>query len=368
MGQRIGSDNKRYSRHLALPGFDMAQQEALSNAKVLVVGCGGLGNPVLLYLTAAGVGTIGIADDDTITIDNLHRQVLFGESDLGQAKLVAATNKLREMQSSTNFNTYQEKISAQNVASLIAQYDVIIDCTDNFEARFILDDACHTAKTPLVFGAIHRFEGQVSVFHYKTGIRYRDICPEPPEKNAIPNCEIGGVLGTLAGTIGCIQANEAIKIITGIGECLDGKMMIFNMLDVSISHINITHRSRKDAPAETAKRNVGRDNNKQNTSSKMINAITVQEFKKMRDELDDFQLIDVREASEYAEFNLGGELFPLNTIPENFEKISRSKKVIIHCRAGSRSAQAIKYLNEKHGFNNLFNLTGGTIAWQNEIG
>ncbi len=347
-------DVKRYSRQLALPGFNDQTQHSLFDARVLIVGCGGLGNPVLMYLTAAGIGTIGIADHDIIQMDNLHRQVLFTEQDIGRFKAEIAVERLRQQQHKTKFTAYIEKINVENAQALITQYDIVVDCTDNFEVRFVLDDACGVARKPLVFGALYKFEGQVSVLHHQTGTRYRDICPTPPPEGRIPNCETGGVLGTLAGTVGCIQANEVIKIITGIGAILDGKLLLINLADNTTHQIHIQKRQLPESAVSTPI---------QNENANSIREIEVYELKQWMDKLEDFQLIDVREPEEYEQYNLGGTLMPMNSIANYLDAISRTKKVVIHCKAGLRSAYVIQYLQKIHGFKNLFNLRGGTQEW-----
>jgi len=338
-------DSTRYSRQLALPGFNIQSQQALGKAKVLVVGCGGLGNPVLQYLTAAGIGTIGVLDDDFVQIDNLQRQTIFKESDVGITKVDAAIARLQAMNSQTLFVAHKVRLTTELAAEIFKHYEVIVDCTDNFPTRYIIDDTCEKLNIPMVFGALHRYEGQVSVFHFKKKLKYRDICPKAPTPGLLPDCETGGVLGTLAGTIGCIQANEVIKIVTGIGEVLDGKLMMLNMLDMNMIQIEIKARTKSDT----------------NTND-MIKEIDAATFKAMQDRGDDFQLIDVREPFEYEEYNIKGELIPMNTIPTEIEKISREKQVVIHCKGGTRSGQVIQYLEANHGFTNLYNLQGGVMA------
>lgn len=345
---------ERYSRQLALPGFGVKEQLSLITAKVLVVGCGGLGNPVLMYLTAAGIGTIGLADDDLVQLDNLQRQVLFTEKEIGKFKVETAIQRLQPLQPLTKFVAHHEKLHSQNAKSIITPYDIVVDCTDNFEVRYVLDDACSFLRKPLIYGALYKFEGQVSVFHHQTKTRYRDICPEPPPEGRIPDCETGGVLGTLAGTIGCIQANEVIKLITGIGDSLDGKLLMVNLHDNTMHKIQIQKREILETTSL---------DNSESTNTHLIREIKVEELKKMLDSKEDFQLIDVREPDEFEQFNLGGELMPMNSIDAHLSDISKSKKVIVHCKAGLRSAYVIQYLQKQYGFQNLYNLKGGTQAW-----
>ncbi len=362
----MNHQTNRYSRHFALPEFSDQSQQKLEHASVLVIGCGGLGHPVLQYLTAAGVGNIGIVDDDVIELSNLHRQVLFTEKDLGQKKTKVALKRLQAMNSGVQLKDYDCRIHAQNILSLIEPYQIIVDCTDNFPARYLLDDACAISSKKLVYAAIYQHEGQVSVFDSKAGFRYRDIFPTPPIAGSIPDCDTGGVLGTLTGIIGNIQANEVIKLITGIGDPLIGRLLMFNIqtYDSTIVHLKKNDDIKSEITElleDYAEFCRIPDSNKNNQNMKEI---SISEYKEMLDNREDFQLIDVREPYEFEEFNLGGELIPINTIPENYNKIFRDKKVVIHCRAGSRSAQVIQYLEQTHGFENLYNLSGGVLAWK----
>jgi molybdopterin/thiamine biosynthesis adenylyltransferase/rhodanese-related sulfurtransferase len=369
---------KRYSRHLVLQEFGMGSQLRLKAAKVLVVGAGGLGSPVLLYLTAAGVGKIGIADPDTIDISNLQRQVLFSVEDVGKKKAVTAEIRLKGLNPLVSFQSYPEKIVAGNAMQIIKNYDLVIDGTDNFATRYLLNDACVLLDKPLIYASILKFEGQLAVFNFqrKDGTRstnYRDLFPEPPSPGSVPDCEQAGVIGVLPGIIGSLQGNEAIKIITGTGEILADKLLIFDSLTLDQTIINISDKSSRDSIKTLIDYEdfcgISQDKNKSlaGKPANTMKEVTVQELKKMKDSGEDFQLIDVREPHEYEICNLEGELIPMSEIPYNVEKISKDKKVVIHCRSGKRSGDMLLWLEKNHGFSNLYNLKGGVLAWSREI-
>lgn len=362
----------RYSRHFILPGFGREGQEKLKMAKVLVVGAGGLGSPVLLYLAAAGVGTIGIIDHDVVEPSNLQRQVLFTTADTGKKKTEIAKGRLQSLNPHIDYRLFPERLSAANALEIIKDFDIVADGTDNFPTRYLVNDACVILKKVNVYASIFRFEGQVSVFNYLgqdgiTGPDYRDIFPVPPPAGSVPDCAEGGVLGVLPGMIGAIQANEVIKLITGIGQPLAGKLFLLNALTLETQIIRFS----KDANREPVTKLIDYDffcngtihaDSKTNQSS--MKEITAEEFIEWKENKEDFQLIDVREKSEYAVSDMGGELIPLKEIENNLGKISRDKKVVIHCRSGKRSAEAIRILETKYGFTNLYNLAGGIIAYE----
>lgn len=343
-----------YSRQIILPDFGITTQEKIKQAKVLVIGAGGLGCPVLQYLVAAGVGNIGIADADIISVSNLHRQILYAFSDIGKPKAQVAKEKQQQQNPYVSINAYVENITIENAFELIKNYDIICDCTDNFSARYLINDACVIMKKPFVSASILRYEGQLSVFNHKTAINYRAIFPEMPTN--IPNCAEAGVIGSLCGIMGSLQANEVLKIITEIGNTLEGKLLCFNALDNSTKLFKIK-------PSDTIinKLQESYDVNCI-VNNRPIKEILVVELKKMLDEKQDFQLIDVREREEYAITNLGGELIPLNTLINNLDKISKTKPIVVHCQSGTRSAKAIAILQE-NGFTNLYNLQGGIDAY-----
>lgn len=369
----------RYHRHIILKEFGEEGQLKLHNARILVVGAGGLGSPVLLYLAAAGVGTLGIADNDTVDLSNLQRQILFTVDDVGKSKAEQAALRLRQMNPHTECVVFTSRITSQNALEIISQFDLVIDGTDNFPTRYLLNDACILLNKPLVYGSILRFEGQVSVFNAKTengrSANYRDLFPSPPPASAVPDCSTAGVLGVLPGIIGSLQANEAIKLVTGIGEPLTNKLLIIDSLSMEQQIIRYRNLNSRDQikglidydefcinPGK--KESLGHSTNNNNTTMKEI---TVQELKQMMDEGKSFQLIDVREPHEFDICNIGGELIPQGDIPSNVERVSKDKQVIIHCRSGARSGNMVQWLEKNHGFTNLYNLKGGILAWAREI-
>ncbi len=359
---------ERYSRHLIIPEFNIEGQRRLKNAKVLVVGTGGLGSPLLLYLTAAGVGTIGILDFDVVDDSNLQRQVLFSVDDVGKPKVEAAKKRLERLNSHVNFQVYNTMLTSKNALEIIKEYDLVADGTDNFPTRYLVNDACVILGKPNVYGSIFRFEGQVSVFNYKSGPHYRDLFPTPPPPGLVPSCAEGGVIGVLPGIIGSLQANEVLKILSGIGETLSGRLFLFDALTFETRTLKI----HKNPETPEIKELIDYDqfcglnlNGKANKED--VKEITVEELKALRDSKEDVQLIDVREAYEYDICNLEGELIPLGRILDSFEKIASNKKVIVYCRSGARSATAITQLERKYGFDNLYNLKGGVLAWADRI-
>jgi sulfur-carrier protein adenylyltransferase/sulfurtransferase len=367
----------RYNRHLILQDFGDAGQHKLKNASVLVVGAGGLGSPVLLYLSAAGVGTIGVIDFDTVDISNLQRQIIFTTEDVGKNKAEAAALRLSERNPYVLLKTYCEKLTSFNALDIIRAYDVVVDGTDNFPTRYLINDACVLLNTPFVYGSILTFEGQISVFNYpmKEGdfsANYRDLFPTPPEPASVQNCEQAGVLGVLPGMIGIMQANEVIKIITGIGEVLANKLLLLDSL--TMQQTMVTFRSQR--MREHIKYLIDYDEfcGVSQQKSKSLNSnpipmkeVTVQELKKLKETGADFQLIDVREPHEYDICNLDGERIPQAEIPSNIDKVSKTKQVVIHCRSGARSGNMVQWLEKNHGFENLYNLKGGILAWAKEI-
>lgn len=353
------SEKSRYHRHLILPNFGIEGQLKLKAARVLVVGAGGLGCPVLQYLVAAGVGNIGIMDFDVVDESNLQRQILYSVDDIGEAKVTVAKRKLSALNPHINITIFQEQLTRDNIERIFENFDIIADGTDNFDTRYLINDACVLFDKINVFGSIFRFEGQVSVFNclQNDGIRstnYRDLFPEPPEAGLIPNCAEGGVLGVLPGIIGSMQANEVIKVITGIGEPLVNRFYIFDALDLFAQTLKIKKNPNVNITELPESTNV--------TCETLVSTISAKAVKKMLREKIDFQLIDVREPKEYDAKNIGGELIPLGMILENQDKISRDKQVIIHCQSGKRSQKAIELL-QKIGFDNLWNLEGGILSF-----
>jgi len=364
----------RYNRHIIIPEFGLEAQQKLKAAKVLVIGSGGLGSPVLLYLAAAGVGKIGIVDFDRVDDSNLQRQVLFGVESVGQPKVEAAKRRLEALNPHIEIEVYDTLINSQNALDIIKDYDVVADGTDNFPTRYLVNDACVLLGKTNVYASIFQFEGQVSVFNYRNaagelGPNYRDLYPTPPPPGLVPSCAEGGVLGVLPGIIGSMQASEVIKVITGVGEPLSGRFFIFDALNFETRTFKIKRRD--DNPI----------NGKNPTITQLIDyemfcgmkvverpvkEITVQEFLQWQTLGDKYQLIDVREPHEYEAANIGAELIPLATVAANADRFAKDLKVVVHCRSGVRSAKAIRELEDKFGFDNLYNLKGGILAYLEE--
>jgi sulfur-carrier protein adenylyltransferase/sulfurtransferase len=367
-----------YSRHLTIPEIGMDGQKKLKAGKVLAVGTGGLGAPMLQYLAAAGVGTIGIIDFDKVEASNLHRQILFGTSDIGRPKVEVAKERLQEINPHIDIKTYETRLTSENVLEILKHYDVIADGTDNFPTRYLINDASVMLDKPNVFGSIFQFEGQVSVFNYlddsgNRGPNYRDLFPEPPPPGLVPDCAEAGVLGVLPGIIGSLQASEVIKLLAGIGKPLAGELFLFDALHFSTRKVSIkknkTNPLTGDNPTITelidyeAFCGLGTDEPEEADVPEM----TVLELKDLMTRGEDIQLIDVREPHEYEIAQIGGELIPMNSILDEAERIRRDTKVIIHCRSGKRSATAIRQLRDEYGFDNLYNLKGGILAWSEEV-
>jgi adenylyltransferase/sulfurtransferase len=353
---------ERYSRHFVLPGFGAEGQQRLKNTSVAVVGAGGLGAPVLSYLTAAGMGRIGIFDADTVSISNLQRQVLFSPEDLGKKKAACAALALSRQNPLIQVQPHDALLTSANALDLLGGYDLVVDATDNFPTRYLLNDACVILGKPLVYGSVFRYEGQVSVFNYKGGPNYRDLYPAPPKPGTVPDCEEGGVLGVLPGIIGSLQANEAIKIAASIGEVLSGKLLLIDSLSLESQVIQFS-KNRKTPITNL----IDYDHFCGIRMTSSMKVVTVQELKSMFDAKAVFQLIDVREEHEFEVSNLGGELIPMAEVPGSIERIAKDKKVVVHCRSGGRSGNIIQWLEKNHGFSNLYNLKGGIRAWAAEI-
>lgn len=361
---------QRYSRHILLSEIGISGQEKLKLAKVLVIGAGGLGCPVLQYLTAAGIGTLGIVDFDKVDISNLQRQILYNVDDIGKPKVDCAIKRLSAQNPCVKFVSHNVQLNNKNALEIIKNYDLVIDGTDNFPTRYLVNDACVLLDKPLVYGSINRFEGQVSVFNYlmhkKNGPTYRCLFPDPPASADVPNCSEAGVLGVLPGIVGTLQANEAIKIIAGIGDVLSGKLFMINALTLQ----NYTIAFERD---ETVANSVSIEQFKKNdyelfcngnpaTATKEITVAALHQL--LVGDRMEIQIIDVREINEQPVVNALKELhIPLNTIIKNAGQIDHHKKVIIFCKTGVRSAHAIQVLQKEKGFNNLFNLKGGVVEW-----
>ena len=347
---------ERYNRHIILSEIGQAGQDKISSAKVLVIGAGGLGCPVLQYLTAAGVGTIGIIDFDVVELSNLQRQVLFGTSSLGINKAIAAKQRLEDLNNDISIVAYPEKLTHKNAIDLFLQYDLIVDGTDNFETRYLVNDACIITNKPLVFGAIYKFEGQVSVFNYKNGPSYRCLFPNPPEKGSVPNCSEIGVLGVLPGIIGTMQANEVLKIILELGNTLSGKLLCYNSLTLQNSILKINRSEEIIQSVLKDKENFHKKeidfNCKIEVSSISIKTILSEE---------NIQFIDVREVNEQPKIeDLPITYIPLSQLEHHLNKIDVTKKKAVFCQSGIRSKRAVELLQELD-IQNCFSISEGAL-------
>jgi len=371
---------KRYSRHLILPEIGQDGQCKLKNAKILIVGAGGLGSPSAIYLAACGVGTIGIIDPDRVELTNLHRQVIHFTRDVNKAKVISAKDKIRYLNPNVRVIPYKTKFSAQNALEIMRDYDLVIDGSDNFPTRYLINDACIFTGKPFVYGGVHRFEGQCSVFGMPDGPCYRCFFQEPPPTGEVPSCAEAGVVGTIPGIVGLLQANEAIKLICQIGEPLKGRLLIFDALTTQFRNIII----KKDPECAicSSKRTIHELTEyepicqTQQSSSRMIfgrkpevEEISVQGLKKVMDKHPSGMcLIDVREQKEWDIAKLPGALLkPFSTFEKNYADIPKDKTVYFHCKAGGRSTKAIQFLKSKGFSNQLVNIKGGIDAWAKEI-
>jgi adenylyltransferase/sulfurtransferase len=364
----------RYSRHLIIPDVGMDGQKRLKNAKVLVVGAGGLGSPALLYLAAAGVGTLGVVDFDEVDESNLQRQVIHGQSDIGRPKAESARDSIREINPLVTVNLHKTHLNSENALAIFGDYDLILDGTDNFATRYLVNDAAVLLGKPYVWGSIFRFEGQVSVFWEDApngqGLNYRDLYPEPPPPGMVPSCAEGGVLGVLCASIGSIMVTEAIKLLTGIGEPLLGRLMVYDALEMSYRTIRI----RKDPESPKITELIDYDafcgvvsDDAQHAAAG--NTITPRELKEKFDRGDDFALIDVREPHEYEIVKIPGSvLIPKDRIlsGEAFAELPQDKPIVLHCKSGGRSAEALAALH-KAGFSDAVHVGGGVLGWARDV-
>ena len=361
----------RYNRHIIIPGFGVEAQEKLKKAKVLVVGAGGLGSPVLLYLAAAGIGTIGIVECDVVDDSNLQRQVLYGTADVGTAKAEAAKKRLLSLNPHIHIIIHDTELRSSNAMDIISAYDIVADGTDNFPTRYLVNDACVLMDKPNVYASIYQFEGQVAVFNYvdssgERGPNYRDLYPVPPEPGEVANCSEAGVLGVLPGIIGSMQALEVIKIAAQTGDVLSGRLFLFDALSFETRTFNISRNPENPINGSNPTLRALIDYEQfcgVPAMEKKIKNVSPEQLQDWQEEGIVYQLIDVREQQEYDLVNLGGLLIPLDTIGDLPQKIDKDKKVVIHCKSGGRSAKAVRLLEEKYGFTNLYNLEGGLIAY-----
>jgi len=371
---------KRYSRHIIIPEIGMAGQKRLRNSRVLAIGAGGLGSPVMVYLAAAGVGTIGVVDFDVVDESNLQRQIIHGQSDVGRSKAESARDSIKEINPYIDVVLHQERLDSTNVMEIFGQYDLIVDGTDNFATRYLVNDAAVLLGKPYVWGSIFRFDGQASVFWAEHGPCYRCLYPEPPPPGMVPSCAEGGVLGVMAGTMGTLQANEAIKLLTGVGEPLLGQLVIYDALESSLRKVRI----RKDPECAVCGENP--------TVTELIDyeafcgtisdaaaeaardsTISVLELKDMLDARErgdtDFLLVDVREPAEYEIVRIDGAVL----VPKNeflmgsaLEDLPQDKPIVLHCKVGGRSAEVLAVVKGA-GFGNAVHVGGGVVAWVNQV-
>ena len=359
---------RRYSRQIVIPQIQESGQERIRNAKVLCIGAGGLGSPALMYLAAAGVGTIGIVDFDTVDETNLHRQILYGQSDIGKKKVDVAKSKIEESNPLVSVTTYPVRVNPSNVLEIMAGYDIVIDATDNFATRYLINDAAVLLNKPYVWGSVNRFDGQAAVFWSTLGPCYRCLHPEPPAPGTVQNCADAGVLGVLCASIASIQVNEVIKAITGIGELQIGKLMIYEALEAEHSKIDIHKNPLCVICGENATQVSLLENYESFCGVALAPEISVEDLKKKFAANDDFILIDVREPDEFASSRIPGSVL----IPKAhffdataLDLLPRDKEIILHCRSGVRSAHCLAII-QGAGFMNSRHLGGGILAWEKQ--
>jgi adenylyltransferase/sulfurtransferase len=365
----------RYSRHLIMPEVGMEGQLKLKKAKVLCIGAGGLGSPLTLYLAAAGVGRLGIVDFDVVDFTNLQRQVIHGTADVGKSKLASARESIREINPNVEVVGFETRLTSENALQLFESFDIIVDGTDNFPTRYLVNDACVLLGKPNVYGSIFRFEGQASVFYALKGPCYRCLYPEPPPPGLVPSCAEGGVLGVLPGIVGCIQAMETIKLIIGQGQTLIGRLLVFDALGVKFRELKL--RKNPDCPVcgthPTITRLIDYEQfcgirGEEHTPVMVgIPELTPQEVKKMMDEKQPFVLIDVREPHEFQICRIpGSTLIPLGEVAKRMHELDSAGEIVVHCRSGQRSARAVEFLMNA-GFRKIHNLKGGILAWSDQV-
>ncbi|MFE6050122.1 adenylyltransferase/sulfurtransferase MoeZ [Kitasatospora sp. NPDC056446] len=367
---------RRYSRHLIIPDVGMAGQKRLKNAKVLCVGAGGLGSPALLYLAAAGVGTLGIVEFDVVDESNLQRQVIHGQSDIGRSKAESARDSVKEINPYVDVVLHEERLDNSNVMEIFSGYDLIVDGTDNFATRYLVNDAAVLLGKPYVWGSIYRFDGQASVFWAEHGPCYRCLYPEAPPPGMVPSCAEGGVLGVLCASIGSIQVNEAIKLLAGIGEPLLGRLMIYDALEMNYRQVKV----RKDPNCAVCGENPTVTElidyeafcgvvSEEAQAAAAGSTVTSQQLKQWQDDKEDIYLIDVREPGEYEIVNIpGAVLIPKNEflMGDALEKLPQDRKIVLHCKSGVRSAEVLAVVKAA-GFANAVHLGGGVLGWVNQI-
>jgi molybdopterin/thiamine biosynthesis adenylyltransferase/rhodanese-related sulfurtransferase len=365
---------QRYSRHLIMPEVGMEGQLKLKRARVLTIGTGGLGAPLGLYLAAAGVGHLGLVDFDVVDSSNLQRQVTFTTADVGKPKSEAAKARLSALNPAIEIVSYETRLTSENALELFRDYDIIVDGTDNFPTRFLVNDACVLLGKPNVYGSIFRFEGQATVFGYPGGPCYRCLYPEPPPPGLVPSCAEGGVLGVLPGIVGSIQAMETIKLILGAGEPLVGRLLLFDALAMRFRELKLKKNPEcalcGEHPTITKlidyEEFCGIRGEEAPAMTDGIQEITATDLKARQDRGDKLFILDVREPHEYQICNLNGKLIPLGELPRRVNELDSSVEMVVHCRSGKRSADAIHFL-QTAGFKKLLNLKGGVLAWADEV-
>ena len=363
----------RYSRHLIMPEVGMEGQQKLKAARVLCIGAGGLGSPLSLYLTAAGVGTLGIVDFDVVDYTNLQRQIIHTTDDVGRKKLDSASEKLKAINPFINLKTFETRLSSENALEIFRDFDIIADGTDNFPTRYLVNDACVLTGKPNVYGSIFRFEGQASIFGTEEGPCYRCLYPEPPPPGLVPSCAEGGVLGILPGLVGVIQATEVIKLILGQGEPLIGRLLLVDALAMKFRELKL--RKNPDCPACGTHPTVTKliDYNEfcgirgeEKPLETGVPEVQVEELKRRLDAGEDIFVLDVREPHEYQICNINGYLIPLGDLPKRVHELDSSRDIVAHCRSGVRSAKAVNFLRQA-GFKKVHNLAGGILAWADRV-
>jgi sulfur-carrier protein adenylyltransferase/sulfurtransferase len=365
----------RYSRHLIMPEVGMDGQLKLKQAKVLCIGTGGLGAPLGLYLAAAGVGRIGLVDFDAVDLTNLQRQILFGTDDIGRPKIEAATDRLRNLNPDIQIDRFETRLTSENALEILQNYDIVVDGTDNFPTRYLVNDACVLLGKPNVYGSIFRFEGQITIFGAPGGPCYRCLYPEPPPPGLVPSCAEGGVLGVLPGIVGAIQAAETLKLIIGKGEPLIGRLLLFDALAMRFRELKL--RKNPECPAcgehptitkliDYAEFCGVRGEEAASAAQTTVPEIAPRELKSRLDRGDELFILDVREPHEYQICNLGGHLIPLGELSRRVNELDSSREIVVHCRSGKRSAEAVEFLRSA-GFRKVLNLKGGILAWSDEV-
>lgn len=365
----------RYSRHLIMPEVGVEGQEKLLNARVLIIGAGGLGSPLCIYLAAAGIGKIGIVDFDNVDVTNLQRQIIYRTDDVGKSKAETAKERIQALNPKVEVEVYKERLSSENALRIIGDYDIVIDGTDNFPTRYLTNDACVFLKKPNIYGSIFRFEGQATVFKPYEGPCYRCLYPEPPPPGMVPSCAEGGVLGILPGTIAMIQATEAIKIILGKGTSLVGRLILYNAMDMKFREVKL--KRDKNCPVcgdnPTIKELINYDEfcgigrGDEEVTGDLQYDITVQELKDMLNNGKPITLIDVREQNEWQICRIdGARLIPLSELAQRAHELDTSDEIVLQCQKGARSMKALKFLRDL-GFRKLKNVKGGIDAWAREV-